>query len=95
MEALERVQKRFTRMLPGLEGISYEERLEKLGLFSLVRRRLRGKLIEVYKIMRGMDRVDSQELFPRVEESITRGIGLRCEGQVLKEMYEADFLYRG
>ena len=35
--------------------------------------RLRGDLIEVYKIMRGMDRVDSQKLFPRVEESITRG----------------------
>ena len=50
MEALERVQKRFTRMLPRLEGISYEERLEKLGLFSLERRRLRGDLIEVYKI---------------------------------------------
>ena len=35
VEALERVQKRFTRMMPGMEGISYEERLEKLGLFSL------------------------------------------------------------
>ena len=57
VEALERVQKRFTRMLPGMEGISYEERLEKLGLFSLERRRLRGDLIEVYKIMSGMDRV--------------------------------------
>ena len=35
VEALERVQKRFTRMLSGMEGISYEERLEKLGLLSL------------------------------------------------------------
>ena len=43
------------------------------NLFSLERRRLRGDLIEVYKSMRGMDRVDSQRLFPRVEESITRG----------------------
>ena len=63
-EALERVQKRFTRMLPGMEGISYEERLEKLCLFSQERRRLRGDLIEVYKIMRGMDRMDSQKLLP-------------------------------
>ena len=30
VEALERVQKKFTRMLPGVEGISYEERLENL-----------------------------------------------------------------
>ena len=50
-----------------MEGVSYEEKLEKLGLFSLERRRLRGDLIEVYEIMRGMDRVDSQKLFPRVE----------------------------
>ena len=35
VEALERVEKRFTRMLPDMEGISYEERLEKRGLFSL------------------------------------------------------------
>ena len=73
MEALERVQKRFTGMLPGMGGISYEERLEKLGLFSLVQWRLRDDLIEVYKIMRDKDRVDSQKLFLRVEESITRG----------------------
>ena len=68
VEALERVQKRFTRMLAGMGGISYEERLEKLGLFSSERRRLRGNLIEVYKMMRGMDIVDSQKLFPRLEE---------------------------
>jgi len=41
VEALERVQKMFTRMLPGLEGVGYEERLDKLGLISLERRRLR------------------------------------------------------
>ena len=84
VEALERVQKRFTRMLPGMEGISYEERLEKLGLFSLERRRLRGDLMEVYKIMRGMDRVDSQKLFPRVEESITRGHRFKVRGARFK-----------
>ena len=39
---LERVQKRFTGMLPGLDGLSYKERLKRLGLFSLERTRLRG-----------------------------------------------------
>ena len=94
VEALERAQKRFSRMLPGMEGISYEERLEKCGLFSLERRRLRGDLIEVYKIMRGMDRVDSQNFFPGWKSQLLGGVGLRCEGQGLKEMYEADFLHR-
>jgi len=44
------MQRRLTRMLPGLGGLSYEERLERLGMFSLERRRLWGDLIEVYKI---------------------------------------------
>ena len=60
MDALERVQKRFTRMLSGLEDMDYEERLNRLRLFSLECRRMRGDLTEVYKIMTGLDRVVSQ-----------------------------------
>eukprot|EP00061_Rhincodon_typus_P007217 g28688.t1 len=37
---LERVQKRFTRMLPGFEGMSYRERLKRLELYSLECKRL-------------------------------------------------------
>ena len=54
---LERVQKRFTRMLPKVDGLSYKGRLDRLGLLSLERRRLKGDLTEVYKIMRGTDQL--------------------------------------
>eukprot|EP00061_Rhincodon_typus_P003984 g21475.t1 len=39
-------------MLPGMECLSYQESLDRLELFSLERRRLRGDLIEVYEVMR-------------------------------------------
>eukprot|EP00061_Rhincodon_typus_P005530 g25155.t1 len=70
---LERAQKNFTRMLPGMEGLSYKERLDGLVPFSLEHRRMMGDFIEVYKIMRSMDKVNSKGLFPQTEEFKTTG----------------------
>ena len=44
IDSIENVQKRATRLIPGLKGLSYEERLRALKLPTLSYRRLRGDL---------------------------------------------------
>jgi len=51
---LERIQHRFTRMFPELKFLPYEERLVKLGLWTLEERRNRADLIEVFKLVKGL-----------------------------------------
>ena len=43
VELLERVQRRATKMIRGLEHLSYEKKLRELGLFSLGRREGSGE----------------------------------------------------
>jgi len=60
---LEKVQRRFMKMIKGMKGKSYEERLQKLNLWSLQERRNRQDLIEVFRICKALSRVRREELF--------------------------------
>jgi hypothetical protein len=53
IELLEKVQRRFTMMVPGMQSLNYEEKLRQLKLPKLETRRLRGDMIEVFKIFHG------------------------------------------
>ena len=51
---LESVQRMFTRLIDGVGLMTYNERLSNLKLTTLIERRARGDLIEVFKIFRGL-----------------------------------------
>ena len=60
---LEKVQRRATRMMANDKSLSYYDRLKKFGLTTLETRRLRGDLIDVYKLFKGYDDVDFNVFF--------------------------------
>jgi len=63
-------------MIYGMKELSYEERLQRLQLTTLETRRLRGDLLEMFKIMKGKEDVREEDFFMR-RISNTRGHTLK------------------
>ena len=78
IESIENVQRRATKMLPNLKDLTYEERLKRLKLPTLRFRRLRGDMIETYKVLSKIydDRVTST-LFSLNCSNRTRGHAMK------------------
>ena len=69
---IENVQKKFTKKLPGLQNICYQDRLKLCNLEPLETRRLHADLILMHKIINGAIHVDLHN-FVALSHSITRG----------------------
>ena len=83
IDKLERVQRRVTKMIPSLRHKQYKDRLKELDLFSLEHRRIRGDLIQVFKIIRGIDNMDCNKYFSIDNTNYTRGNGCKINGKSL------------
>ena len=77
LDLLERVQRRATRMIEGCKAKSYEERLRMLGLTTLETRRLRGDLIETFKIVKNLSHLNKLDFFSFNSSVNTRGHSLK------------------
>ena len=76
---MEVIQRRDTKMIQGMEHLSYEDRLRKLKLFSLEKRRLSGDLIEVFQYLKGSYRKEGGRLFSKLCGGRTRRNGFKLK----------------
>ena len=67
------VQKRATKLIHGFEKFSYSDRLRKSELPTLKYRRIRGDMIETYKIITGIYDKEASPVLKLNLSTITRG----------------------
>lgn len=68
-----------------MRNLSHEEseRLVKLGLTTLERRRCRGDMIEVHKILHGRENIDGKQFFNLAENSkYNQDVTLSSSGKI-------------
>lgn len=90
VDAIERVQRRATKLIFGLRNLTYKERLRALDLPSLVHRRFRGDLITMFKLSTGRLQADLGLSFDN--NLITRGHSKRiirrgCKTNIRKHFF--------
>ncbi len=86
IDLIESVQRRFTKRVPGMQGLSYPQRLVSLKLQSLELRRLIFDMVFTYKILHGLIDIDFTEFFV-FSQSGTRGHDLK----LYKSKFKHDF----
>ena len=63
IDMLDKIQRRATKLIPGLRDLTYEEKTKVCGLTTLETRRLRVDEIEVFKILNCYENINSNLFF--------------------------------
>ena len=80
------MQHRATKLVPEIKDLRYEERLEALNLPTLEYRRKGGDLIQMFKLIHGIDDFDISKL-ASFNDNTTRGHTLKLnEPRCLKSL---------
>ena len=90
---LEKVQRKATRLVPGMEQRTYAERLRILRLPSLVYRRFRGDAIEIYKHTHGMYETSMRVPLENRPVIKTRGHAYRLSKERVRLDQRANYLF--
>ena len=70
---LENVQRRATKLIRDIQHLTYGERLKHLGIPTLQYRRIRADIVETFKIIKGIDKIENDTIFPINRAANTRG----------------------
>ena len=90
IDCLEDVQRRAIRMVSGLRGSTYQDKLKEVGLTSLEDRRIRGDMLLTWRARSGNLSIDPDVWFtPCVEQQITTRYSSSV-GNVVKPRYRLD-----
>ncbi len=73
IDALESVQRSFTKHLNGMQHFSYQKRLKLLNAEMLEIRRIRADLMEVYKVFHRLDCLRFDNFFQRSTRNVRHG----------------------
>jgi len=96
MDLLDWVQRRATKMIQGLEHLSYKDRLRELGLFGLEKRKLWGDLTAALQYLKGAYRKDEENLFSQACCDRTRSNGFKLrEGRFRLAIRKKFFYHEG
>ena len=95
IELLEKTQRRATKIFKGCKNLKYHDRLKLLDLPSMVQRRKRGDMIEVFKILNGHYEEECVPFLQMAAEKRTRGNSQRLQKrQARKDIRKYSFCLR-